>query len=47
MQAPPLASSRPAAAASLRLQELESMRASDAISHAEYGAKRQQIISNI
>ena len=47
MQAPPLASSPPAAAASLRMQELESMRASGAISHVEYSAKRQQIISNI
>jgi hypothetical protein len=47
MQAPRLASSPPAAAASLRMQELESMRASGAISHVEYSAKRQQIISNI
>lgn len=41
--APPVAPSPPAV--SQRLQELEHMRASGAISDAEYTAKRQQILS--
>jgi hypothetical protein len=43
--APPVAPSPPAV--SQRLQELEGMRASGAISDAEYTAKRQQIISTL
>lgn len=45
MQAPPFAPPAPAAAASQRLQELEYLLTSGAISHAEYTAKRQQIMS--
>jgi hypothetical protein len=43
MQAPPFAP--PAPAASQRLQELEYLLTSGAISHAEYTTKRQQIMS--
>jgi len=45
MQAPPFAPPAPAAAASQRLQELEYLLTSGAISRAEYTAKRQQIMS--
>jgi hypothetical protein len=45
-QTPP-ASPSPVASAPQRLQELEGMRATGAISDAEYAAKRQQIISGI
>jgi hypothetical protein len=45
MQAPPFAPAAPAAAASQRLQELEYLLTSGAVSHAEYTAKRQQIMS--
>lgn len=44
---PPPAPSVPAAPVSQRLQELDGMRASGAISDSEYSAKRQQIISSI
>jgi uncharacterized oligopeptide transporter (OPT) family protein len=47
VQTPPLASPPPAASVSRRLQELETMRASGAISDTEYTAKRQQIITNM
>jgi Short C-terminal domain len=45
VQAPPPASPPPAPGVSQRLQELESMRASGAISESEYATKRQQILS--
>jgi hypothetical protein len=45
VQAPPVAPSPPAV--SQRLQELEGMRATGAISDAEYTAKRQQILSTL
>ena len=44
---PPLAYQPPAPSVSQRLQELETLRASGAISETEYAAKRQQIISNL
>jgi len=44
---PPLAYQPPAPSVSQRLQELETLRASGAISETEYTAKRQQIISNL
>jgi hypothetical protein len=44
MQAP-FAPPAPAAAASQRLQELEYLLTSGASSHAEYTAKRQQLMS--
>lgn len=45
VQAPSPAAPPPAPGVSQRLQELESMRASSAISESEYSAKRQQILS--
>jgi hypothetical protein len=47
VQLPPLASTPPAASASHRLQQLDTMRASGAISDTEYTAQRQHIISNL
>jgi hypothetical protein len=47
MQAPPFAPPAPAASASQRLQELEYLLSSGAISHAEYTSKRQQIMSTM
>ena len=47
VQARPLASSPPAASASQRLQELDTLRASGTISDTEYTAKRQGSISNM
>jgi hypothetical protein len=47
MPTPPPVSRPPAALVPHRLQQLETMRASGAISDAEYTAKRQQIISSI
>jgi hypothetical protein len=44
---PPLAYQPPAPSVTQRLQELETLRASGAISETEYAAKRQQIISNL
>jgi len=44
---PPLAYQPPAPSVTQRLQELEALRASGAISETEYTAKRQQIISNL
>jgi uncharacterized membrane protein len=43
----PIQQPRPAASVSQRLQELDGMHASGAISDSEYTAKRQQIISSI
>ena len=45
VQAASPAAPPPAPGVSQRLQELESMRASSAISESEYSAKRQQILS--
>jgi hypothetical protein len=47
VQAPPLASPPPAAPVSQRLQDLQTLRASGAISEMEYDAKRQRIVSDI
>jgi len=47
MPTPPPVSRPPAASVPHRLQQLETMRESGAISDAEYTAKRQQIISSI
>ncbi|MBV8860523.1 MAG: hypothetical protein JO082_11830 [Mycobacterium sp.] len=47
VQVPPPTFPLPAASASQRLHELETMRASSAISEMEYAAKRQQIISDM
>ena len=47
MPTPPSVSSPAAASVPHRLQQLETMRESGAISDAEYTAKRQQIISSI
>jgi hypothetical protein len=44
---PPLASQLPASSVSQRLQELETLRASGAISDTEYTAKRLRIISDM
>jgi hypothetical protein len=46
-QAPPAASPVPGASVSQRLQQLDGMHASGAISDSEYSAKRQQIIAGI
>jgi hypothetical protein len=46
-QTPPPAPPVPVASVSQRLQELDGMHASGAISDSEYTAKRQQIISGI
>jgi Short C-terminal domain len=47
VQAPPPASPPPAASVSQRLQELDTLHASGAISDTEYTAKRQRIIANV
>ena len=44
---PPPAYSPPAPSASQRLQELETLRATGAISDTDYNAKRQQIIAEM
>jgi hypothetical protein len=47
VQAPPLASPPPAAPVSQRLEELDTLRASGAVSDTEYTAMRRAIISNM
>jgi hypothetical protein len=47
VQASPLAYSPPAASVSQRLQQLDTLRASGAMSDTEYTAMRQRIISNM
>jgi len=46
-QTPPAAPPVPGASVSQRLQQLDGMHASGAISDSEYSAKRQQIIAGI
>jgi hypothetical protein len=47
VQAPPMAAPAPTAPVYQRLQELDTLRASGAISDNDYNAQRQQIISTI